>query len=68
MRYLPAEGSTIQEMRDHAQQSELFQQGDMKLVWVNEGDLALNDITQALAQNSEPLGVDLGDVSDLCES
>lgn len=68
MRYLPAEGSTIQEMRGHARQSELYQQGDMKLVWVNEGDLALNDMAQALAQNSEPLGVDLGEVSDLYES
>ncbi|MEP3669334.1 MAG: hypothetical protein ABJN42_21665 [Roseibium sp.] len=38
-RYLPARGATLEEMRAHAQRSELNEHGDMRLVWVNEGDL-----------------------------
>lgn len=39
IRYIDAEGETISEMREAARKSALYAQGDMKLVWVNEGDI-----------------------------
>ena len=39
LRYFFAQGNTLDEMRDHARQHTLAREGDMKLVWVNEGDL-----------------------------
>ena len=39
LRYFDPQGDTIDQMRDHARQHPLAKQGDMKLVWVNEGDL-----------------------------
>jgi hypothetical protein len=46
LRYEPAQGSTLEEMRDNLS-ADLRQTGDCKLVWVNEGDLALLDIPRA---------------------
>lgn len=68
MRYIAAQGETIAEMREHARASDLHQHGDMKLVWVNEGDLCLMEFQKAFAGQQEPLGVDLGELSELYET
>lgn len=39
MQYVPALGLTFEEMRENARKSDLWKRGDMRLVWVNEGDL-----------------------------
>lgn len=39
LRYITPDGETLDQMREHARQDPLAKQGDMKLVWVNEGDL-----------------------------
>lgn len=40
LHYAPIEGTTLSEMRKAVRNNPLYQQGDCKLVWVNEGDLA----------------------------
>ena len=47
MEYLPAEGQTFEEMRENARKSELWKRGDMRLVWVNEGDLIMSQMATA---------------------
>jgi hypothetical protein len=42
MRFLPA--FPTDDQRKAAQRSALYGQGDMRLVWVNEGDLAIRAI------------------------
>lgn len=44
LRYIEPEGETLEQMRDHARQHPLAQSGDMRLVWVNEGDLHMHTI------------------------
>ena len=44
MRFIEAEGATLAEMKESARKSDLFQLGDMKLIWVNEGDLIADQI------------------------
>lgn len=44
MRFIEAEGSTLSEMKENARKSDLYRLGDMKLVWVNEGDLIAEQI------------------------
>ncbi|MFC4236295.1 hypothetical protein ACFOY8_13875 [Thalassospira xianhensis] len=39
--YVQAEGATFDEMRINARNTPLFKRGDMRLVWVNEGDLLM---------------------------
>lgn len=39
LEFVPAKGATLDEMRDDARNSPLFQYGDMRLIWVNEGVL-----------------------------
>ena len=39
LRYFFAQGETVDQVREHAQAHPLAKEGDMKLVWVNEGDL-----------------------------
>ena len=39
LRYIEVSTDTIEKMREEARNSTLYQEGDMKLVWVNEGDL-----------------------------
>jgi len=39
LRYFHPEGETMAQMRDHARNHPLYREGDLKLVWVNEGDL-----------------------------
>lgn len=41
LRYFEPKGSTVEQMRDHARQHPLAKEGDMKLVWINEGDLSI---------------------------
>lgn len=41
LRYFEPQGSTVEQMRDHARQHPLHREGDMQLVWVNEGDLSI---------------------------
>lgn len=38
IRFVFAEGEDIEQMRDAMLQTELYQLGDCRLVWVNEGD------------------------------
>jgi hypothetical protein len=47
IRYVDAEGETLSEMRENARNSDLYCQGDMKLVWVNEGDLSAQQFRAA---------------------
>ena len=44
LRYIEPEGETLEQMRDHARQHPLAQSGDMRLVWINEGDLHMHTI------------------------
>ena len=39
LRYFHPEGETMAQMRDHARNHPIYREGDLKLVWVNEGDL-----------------------------
>lgn len=39
--YEPANGSSVAEMREAFQKTDLYKRGDARLVWVNEGDLSL---------------------------
>lgn len=39
IRYAPAQGDTMAEMRENVRNTELYMHGDCVLVWVNEGDL-----------------------------
>lgn len=76
IRYVDAEGGTLAEMRENARKSDLYAQGDMKLVWVNEGDLTaqeLNAVFWDLARQQERLDHDFEKViednrDDLYES
>lgn len=52
LRYFEPEGSTVEQMRDHARQHPLAKEGDMKLVWINEGDLSMYLLT---AMQSAPV-------------
>lgn len=47
LRYFDPQGDTFDQMQDHARQHPLAKEGDMKLVWVNEGDL-YNHVLAAL--------------------
>lgn len=44
MQYVPADGLTFEEMRQNARKSELWKRGDMRLVWVNEGELLMSQM------------------------
>jgi hypothetical protein len=39
--WCPAKGETLSEMRANVWKDPLYQRGDAKLVWVNEGDLIM---------------------------
>ncbi len=39
VRYFKPQGATLDDMKEHARQHPLYQQGDLVLIWVNEGDL-----------------------------
>ena len=39
LEFFNARGMTFRAMRDQAQGSKLFLRGDMRLIWVSEGDL-----------------------------
>jgi len=41
VRYAPATGETLKEMRDSIRDSKLYKYGDASLVWVNQGDINL---------------------------
>jgi hypothetical protein len=41
-RFFPAEGATFSAMQKQAREHPLCKEGDLMLVWVNEGDLYLN--------------------------
>lgn len=67
IRYVDAEGETLAEMRENARNSDLYGQGDMKLVWVDEGDLSVQqfrsaalpinwrDDPEAIVEDDEPM-------------
>jgi len=46
--YEPAIGRTIEEMRENFEKGDLYNRGDAKLIWVNEGDLSMMDILESL--------------------
>ncbi len=48
LRYAHTQGKTIDEMRQHFRDTELYKLGDAKLVWVNEGDLAIHSVRPAV--------------------
>lgn len=50
LRYFHPEGETMAQMRDHARNHPLYREGDLKLVWVNEGDLYNLAIRATLAE------------------
>ena len=43
--YVQAKGATLEEMRLNARNSSMCKRGDMRLVWVNEGDLLMSEIS-----------------------
>lgn len=45
LRYAPARGTTIERMRDDLRTTSLYRHGDCKLVWVNEGDLSVLELS-----------------------
>ena len=60
LRYFEPQGSTVEQMRDHARQHPLHREGDMKLVWVNEGDLSiflLSALTPPPVADSQPADI-----------
>ncbi len=67
LEYVHAKGLSLEEMRRNFRESELYKRGDARLVWVNEGDLFLMDFHAKLSAEQEPLGVDIGDTSELYE-
>lgn len=42
LRYGPAVGETLVEMKENVRRTDLFNSGDLSLVWVNTGDLLLH--------------------------
>ncbi|SOC26698.1 hypothetical protein [Thalassospira xiamenensis] len=51
--YVQAEGATLDGMRINARKSPLSKRGDMRLVWVNEGDLLMAQMhTEEKDENS----------------
>ncbi|SIT22411.1 hypothetical protein SAMN02744133_108200 [Thalassospira xiamenensis M-5 = DSM 17429] len=42
--YVDAQGNSLDEIRVNAKASNLARRGDMRLIWVNEGDLAMSAI------------------------
>lgn len=45
VKYVQAEGATLDEMRLNVRNSSMCKRGDMRLVWVNEGDLLMSQIS-----------------------
>ena len=69
LRYIEPEGETLEQMRDHARQHPLAQSGDMRLVWVNEGDLHMQTIFHAAQPTVSPeLLATTNDVAALMEA
>jgi hypothetical protein len=54
LRYVAAEGKTFSEMRDNVRKTDLYQIGDVRLVWVNEGDLHMHARSPAPETNVVP--------------
>jgi hypothetical protein len=48
LRYIPACEVTI-EQREQALKSDLYKHGDMRLIWINEGDLCMSQMQHLLA-------------------
>lgn len=42
IRFLPAEGKTLDEMRENFRNTALYLAGDASLIWVNQGDLYMS--------------------------
>jgi hypothetical protein len=65
LRFFVAEGGTFSQMREHARSHPLAREGDMQLVWANEGDLHLNayplDLTPAAAPDARCAECDCAD-------
>lgn len=43
--YVQAQGETLDDMRVNARNSSMYKRGDMRLVWVNEGDFLMSQIS-----------------------
>ena len=68
LRYIPAIGSTVEEIQENARGSDLHKEGDMCLVWVNAADLALlhqlRDLQDSQMRPVETRECDLGDTGE----
>ncbi len=53
LRYLRAEGRSLDEMYTKMRESPLFQLGDCILVWVNEGDFWMSKPIEVVADDVE---------------
>lgn len=51
--YHHAEGYTLDEMREHARKTDLYNRGDMILVWINEGDMLTHNLLANLEKTLE---------------
>lgn len=59
LKIAPAVGRTIEEMRENFQKTDLYNQGDARLVWVNEGDLSMMQVTESLLSRQQPMDADM---------
>ena len=59
LNYTPAIGRTIEEMRANFENTDMYQMGDAKLVWVNQGDLDMVSMFTKLSRSQHELKLDL---------
>lgn len=67
LRYVDPEGETLDQMREHARQHPLARKGDMKLVWINEGDLYNHSISVLTVTPSPDVAALVDVVEELLE-
>lgn len=65
--YVKPEGDDIQQWRENARQTDLYQLGDMTLVWVNECDLDPIAAEQAAAERERELVGLIEEIRDVAD-
>ena len=53
IRYVSAQGETLEEMKDNARKSDLYDKGDMTLIWVNTGDLLSEEFSKVFNEDEK---------------
>lgn len=65
LRFFFAQGETVDQVREHARAHPLAKEGDMKLVWVNEGDLYDHSIFLAALEPVTPAPLTAEEIMDI---